>query len=791
MEYGLVVRWLAALFALGLAGAPLAALCFRRFPDRGAALALPLSLAVVGCVAYWVGHLSLIAGLVAGVAVLGGLSVIALRRLDRGEIAVGRALAPAAVFALAFLFMIAVRAVDPAVHPGGGEKFLDFGLLKSLSRTTRLPPEDVWFAGEPVQYYYGGHLLATLLAKLTVTEARYAYNLALAGFYAMVVTAAYGLAGAIAAERGRSARTAGVAAAFLVGFASNLETAGRAVLWLLPDGTTGSVAARLGIEIEGLAASPAAFGYWDASRVVPGTVNEFPLFAWLNGDLHAHMLSTPFLLLAAALWFACYCAPADAVWRRRLLAFGAVPPLAGLLAVVNTWSFPTVAGIGWLAMTFADADPGELFPRRIAARLPATETAGFGRELARAATALAATAVVLALGTAWSIPFWLGAASGRAVAFLPERSALGPLLVVHGAFLLVFVPYLAANARSALPRRSQRMALAATGSLIAVAWLADAAAVGVFGPLLVVGWLVLATRRNAGSSATRPGFADSGRRRPAESDGGVAAGDARVSTAGYETVLLVAGAGLTLLVEFAYIQENAGPGRFNTVFKTYAQIWVLFATAAGAMAAWLVDARPAGVADAMAGRWRVAGRVLLALVVLSTSIYGGLALTDQFTSESPVTSVDDPTLDARAFVPATHPDEAAAIAWLDDRTGQPHIVSLPGCWCNDDPRKPYRWVNAPSSLTGLPTVAGWSHETGYRGDAAYRERVADVETIYEGRPTDQARLLAEYDVEYVYVGPNERAAYGEITVAELRGVAVARQFEEVTIYRVDRAELST
>ena len=65
MEYGLVVRWLAVFLALGLAGAPLAALCFRRFPDRGAALALPLSLAVVGCVAYWVGHLSLIAGLVA------------------------------------------------------------------------------------------------------------------------------------------------------------------------------------------------------------------------------------------------------------------------------------------------------------------------------------------------------------------------------------------------------------------------------------------------------------------------------------------------------------------------------------------------------------------------------------------------------------------------------------------------------------------------------------------------------------------------------------------------------
>ena len=791
MEYGLVVRWLAVFLVLGVAGTPLAALCFRRFPDRGAALSLPLSLAVVGCVAYWIGHLSLTIGLVAGLVVLVGLSAIALRRLDRDALGGRRTLAPIVVFGLAFLFMIAIRAVDPAVHPGGGEKFLDFGLLKSLSRTTRLPPEDVWFAGESVSYYYGGHLLTTLLSKLTLTEPRYAYNLALAGFYAMVVTAAYGLAGAIAAERDRSPRTAGVVAAFLVGIASNLTTAGRAVLWALPDGAAESVAGWLGVEIRGLAASPTAFGYWDASRVIPGTVNEFPLFAWLNGDLHAHMLSTPFLLLAAGLWLAYYRTPADAVWRRRLLAFGAVPPLAGLLALVNTWSFPTVAGIGWLAMTFADPDPASLFPERIARRVRSPTDSGLRRELARTASALAAAAVVLALGVVWSIPFWLGSASGRAVAVLPERSALGPLLLVYGAFVLVFVPYLAVHARS-FDSRTREAVLAALAGLVAVAWLADAAAVGLFGPVLLVGWLVLLTRRDAGSSAPRSTAVDSGQQHSPESDGGAAAGDSDAPTVGYETVLLVAGAGLVLLVEFVYIQENAGPGRFNTVFKTYAQVWVLFATAAGAMAAWLVDARPSNsVADAMASQWRVAGRALLALIVLSTSIYGGLALTDQFTSESATTSVDDPTLDARAFVPATHSDEAAAIAWLDNRSGQPHVVSLPGCWCKEDEAlRPYRWVNAPSSLTGLPTVAGWSHETGYRGDAAYRERVTDVEAIYEGAPAAQAQLLAEYDIQYIYVGPNERAAYDRITVVELQGVEVARQFEAVTIYRVDQTELS-
>jgi YYY domain-containing protein len=785
MEYGLVALWLAVFLAIGLLGTPLAARLFSDFPDRGTALSLPLSLAVVGIVAYWVGHLSLTAGLLFGLVALIALSTLSLRGLNRADFDVRAMAGPIAVFTLAFLFMVVVRALDPAVHPGGGEKFLDFGLLKSLLRTSRLPPEDFWFAGEPVQYYYGGHLLTALLAKLTVTEARYAYNLALAGFFGMLVTATYGLAGAIAAARGHSARTAGVVGAFFVGFASNLETPARAVLWALPDGLAQTVADSLGVEIEGLAVSPAAFSYWGASRVIPGTVNEFPLFAWLNGDLHAHMLSTPFLLLAAGVWFAYYRTSADELGRRRLLVFGALPPIVGLLAVVNTWSFPTAVGVGWLALTFADGSPTALVPRLGAHRSRGRST--INRELRRAASALAVAAGVLALGALWSLPFWLGSASGRAIAFLPDRSALGPLVLVYGAFVLVFVPYLRFRARS-LTARTQRTALAATVGLVVLAWFVDAAALALFGPLLLVGWLVLAVRRNGdqpGPAASR----STRRARPAESDGGVEHRPSPLPDVGFETVLLVAGVGLVLLVEFVYIQENAGPGRFNTVFKTYAQVWVLFSTAAGAMAAWLVGAGHSTVT--LSGGARMAGRALLAVLVLSTAVYGGLALTDQLTSEASVATVDNPTLDAREFVATSHPEETAAIAWLDGREGQPHIVSTPGCYCNEnDELTSYNWVNAPSSLTGLPTVVGWDHEIGYRGEGPYLERVADVETIYQGTPTERARLLDEYDVRYIYVGPNERAAYGPTDFDDLRGVSVAKRWEAVTIYRVNQRRLA-
>jgi YYY domain-containing protein len=792
MEYGLVAGWLVASLALGLAGLPLAARLFQQFPDHGTAFALPLSLAVVGLVAYWTAYISLTLGLVIGLLVLVSLSAFSIRGLDRTEFDVHRMINPAIVFVLAFSFLVTVRAVDPGVHPSGGEKFLDFGLLKSLLRTSRLPPEDFWFASEPVQYYYGGHLVVALLAKLTFTEARYAYNLALAGFFGMLVTAAYGLAGAIAAERNRSARTAGVIAAFFVGFASNLETPARALLWALPDRAAQSVADWFGVEIKGLAVSPAAFNYWDASRVIPGTVNEFPLFAWLNGDLHAHMMSTPFLLLVVALCFAYYRTPADALRRRRALIFGAMPLVTGILVVINTWSFPTAIGVGWLTLTFANENPATLFPRPIATQFPSDGQLSIRQEVMQTASAFAVAVVVLVMGMSWSLPFWFGAASGRAIGFLPDRSALGPLVLVYGGFLLVFVPYLLNYARS-LGTQIREAILAAMVGLVAVAWLFDAAALAVFGPLLLVGWLVLAVRRNLEHpSDSAESIVVRGRQFTKSDSGGAETGvSPSVPAVGFETLLLVAGVGLILLVEFVYVRNNAAPGRFNTVFKTYAQVWILFGTAAGVIGAWVVDAhRQWSSSDTLARHWRIAGYGLLTLVVILTAMYGALALTDHFTNEGGVKQVGNPTLDALEFVSTMHPTEAEAIRWLDNRTGQPNMVSVPGCGCNENEELwPYHWVNAPSSLTGIPTVAGWDHAGDYHSREAYFERVEDIETIYGGTPEQRARLLKKYNVRYIYVGPNERTAYDVAEFGKLRGVNVTVRLETVTIYRVNRNQL--
>jgi len=799
MEYALALLWFVAFQALAVAALPLAARLFPRHPDRGAALALPVALVVVTTVVFWVGHLGFGRWTaVLGVAALAGLSAAlvwrdeSLRPGKSGGVRPRAYAESAVVFAVAFGLLVAVRAVDPAIVPGGGEKFLDFGILKSLVRGDALPPADMWWAGDHVLYYYGGHLMAATLAHLTDTAPRFAYNLALSGFYASLVTGVYGLAGAIADARGGSARVGGIFGAFFVGFASNLVVPVTGLVGALPDsmadgaadwiadglrGTDGSLSSAGDLVASGLD----EFGYWAPSRVIPDTINEFPLFAFYNGDLHGHMLSTQFLVLIAALGFAYYRTPPEHRRRRRVLAFGVLSPVIALLGLVNVWSLPTGLGVAWLAFVFAPADTASLFPGYAASRegAPASDggesvgsesvgnrspASALRAEARRVGAAFAGAGAVAVLTVAWLSPFVVGvlleSASNRSLGVLPPATTARGLLLVHGAFLAVFACYLWPRARSAFSVDPVRVAVLA-GSVALVAWLAGYPVVALVVSLLVVGWLLLRVGTDA--------------------DGGSA-------DVGYETVLLVGGAGLVTLVEFVYVEDGAISGRFNTVFKVYMQVWVLWGTAAGAMlAAALSDrAGPTDWSTSLGGLDATRAdlmAVVTAALVVSTSLYGGFTLQNHFASDGEVVGPDEMTLDGLDYLDARHPGEAPAIHWLDDREGQPSVVTAPG--------SPYQWSSPVPSLTGLPSVVGWVYQEGaYRGTEVAQMRAEDVDYVYTGHPGERAELLDEYDVEYLYVGPLEREAYpnADLDFADEPGLEPVFDEGDVVVYRVTDAD---
>ncbi|MUV89366.1 hypothetical protein GJ629_05155 [Halapricum sp. CBA1109] len=731
------------------------------------------------------------------------------------------------------------------------------GMLQSLLRGSTIPPEDTWFAGETVQYYYGGHFLASLLARITGTEARFAYNLALSGFFAMLVTGVYGVAGSIAAHRGFSKVRAGAFGAFLVGFASNLFTPGKYLLGKLPLGE--SLAGVFGVETTGEFQSLAAFDYWNASRVIPVTINEFPLFAWYNGDLHAHMMSTPFLVVVVGLLAGLYVDGTDRPLRQRAaVVFGVLPALAGLLAVTNTWSFPTVGGLVAVALTIAVPPPIPGFSGFARSREGSSGAAVLGGRLL---AALGSGVAVLLVGVVWSLPFWLaigvgGGGGGNTLGFLPDRSGMGVLLVVHGAFLLVswLYSYRHLKPHAGQPLRVVTLLL----TIVALTVVAGAPAVGVFVPLILFGWLLLALGDVDGVPTVTLG--------PAAADGGTPTNESDAPawlSPGFELVVLVSAAGLAVLVEFVYLSENFAPGRFNTVFKVYMQVWVLLSIAGGVVLARLLStAEWPALTDAAGARGRnalvvggialtiaveyvlvkmavtpswlpgivglvvqiavgalvgvglvvlvqrirtaemptelgfsgpragTAMVVVVVLVVASTSLYGVLATEELLNDHG--TSHEDPTLDSLAFLTqdpyigdygGAHPEEAPAIEYLlSEVDGQPNMVSY-------GPGEAYRWTNGAASLTGVPTLVGWSQERGYRSPEAFEQRVADVETIYLGSPDRQRALLKQYDVELIYFGPTEQREYGYTTVDDLEAVSVEKSWDGVTLYRVDQSAL--
>jgi YYY domain-containing protein len=757
MEYGLVALWWLTYVGLALFGLPVAARLFASLPGRGAGLSFSLSLAVMTLVAFWVGFLALgWVALFAGLVALAGCAVLAAR----SGIAIDRraTLEAVAVFTLVYLFVVALRSVDPGITPAG-EKFLDFGMVASLYRAASLPLEDFWFAGESVVYYYGGHFVVALLARLTDTVSWTAFNLGMAGFYGALAAGAYELAGAIAVGQrdadadGHARSIAGATAVFFTMFASNLSTAIRLFVRRLPAairdeaaGTFAAAHAQLSVS-QVLRPIPEEYQYKITGRIIPGTYNPFPLFGAIRGDIRPYFTSTPFLLCAVGLCYAYYRTPPEATRRRRALVFGAVPMIGGFMSLVNTWSLAIVIGLVWLTLTFASPSLRSLVPARLATGIerivgrPATDTPRGA--LARTAGGAGLAGVVGVLAVVIALPFFLGpvqAAPSTSLVVLDTaaRSSVGALLLVHGAFLAVFFTLLLARIR----RWSSPIAVAGALAFVAVVVVApnSLAPLALFVIPLAVGWYLLATDR-----------------------------------IGFVGVLVVAGFGLVVFPELAYLAEGGG-SRFNTVVKTYMPTWILWASATGVVLPRLVRGRGSW---AWTRRQQVAS-VFAACLVLSAAAFGAVAVQRHFTDPN----VEEPTLDGMAAAERNIPGQVAAIRWLDNRSGRPTIVSAPG-------RDVYRWSASPAaSLTGVPTVAGVSHEAQYRGRETYLNRVYEVNTIYLGPPERRIALLDEYDVEYIYVGPVERERYGDIRLfAELPGVSVAFEEDSVTIYAVDQERL--
>lgn len=253
-------------------------------------------------------------------------------------------------FILVFTAFTIVRLYCSHVHDpsgegynGGGEAGMDFGFLASVVRGESFPPQNMWMAGQAIGYpYYYGHLMMGILTKTLGLVPAVTYNLSLVTLFALIFSCAFGLAYALS---GRMA--GGWVAGFLCAMTSNLT----GVKQYLSAINQCFVAHNLS-PLNGF-----TYDFFGPSRVIPNSINEFPYFSVLYGDMHSHTLAMPFDMLLWGVVASIYLSPAPKLftWKGDWPKFLLAGFLMGGLVFLNTWDILTglaIIGITLLVRSF-------------------------------------------------------------------------------------------------------------------------------------------------------------------------------------------------------------------------------------------------------------------------------------------------------------------------------------------------------------------------------------------------------------------------------------------------------
>jgi YYY domain-containing protein len=603
---------------VGLAALPLCLSLFQRLPDRGYSLSKPFALIIAGYV-FWVLNIMRILpnstlGIWVVLVLLGlgsglllwrrGADIAAFAR-ERWWLIAGAEM----LFFLAFVTAAYLRSFVPELD--STEKPMDLMFLNAVTRGEHFPPPDSWLAGENVSYYYFGYLLTSMMTRLSGLETSIGFNLGVAMIVALAATAVFGLVYNLAAPREQRTAESGPGTP-AAGFNRGI------LLRPMVFGATGSLLLVAMGNLTGIFDAFAAHGvgstgfwewlditelgtyavtpgnesahwwpdkfwfWWQATRILDGGVgiHEFPFFSFQLGDLHPHVMSIPFVLLAVGCALALLRSdePLDlVVWLERPLWLAAFAIILGGLAFLNTWDMPTMAFLIALVTVLRNRLVGDRWTWGLF-----VDSAGFLIPLYLAAM-LAYT------------PFFFGGFTSQASGFTANTNAGSGLfhtLIIWGPFAVIVLPYAIWRITVNGGRISAGAVALAFTPLVAVliiwlfwdvlaallGWVPGAGSIndaprGFADRIGERGWNWL-TAVLIGGAAALTGLALMREIAAAKEDGEDALSHVMALALSTTAALLILG------VEFVYIQDFFG-SRLNTVFKLYYQAWLLLSIAGG------------------------------------------------------------------------------------------------------------------------------------------------------------------------------------------------------------------
>lgn len=637
------------------------------------------------------------------------------------------------VFITIFLIILALRSLSPEIY--WGEKPMDFGFLNNLIRTDSLPPDEIWFCGQTLNYYYYGHFIFATLAKLTSIPSYFVFNLAIATLAGITFSAACGVTFLLTKNYFYTILS-GVITIFLGNLSGIRE-------FLFGD-------------------NPINFHFfWATSRVIPHTVNEYPLWSFLFGDLHAHVIVMSifiFVLYLGAYLFTCFLENKYLPWCVILLTSFSL----GTISTTNSWDAPGASALLFVCFT---------------AGIILSQYSYTGREKFFYIVKNYIILTLIGLSSfIWFVPYWLNTKKASVIGFgfisQGEAINIDDYLLIWGLFLFIFTSFflfeIFYNIRKIVSTRYHYN----TSTLIS--WISSG--VILFILTLIIIYSKLLTMFSIFLLNTTEFQLNENIYRLIKSLIHSCDFGSMYTTGLFVTLLIILGTltffllkeakikficlliifglTMTLFTDIFFIYD-----RMNTVFKFFLEAWYLFSICATFVLYYLFRPhyfafrRSKKISGELVKLFWIIPASLLLILAAFTSIASatGFSFSDHTSGYKPTK-----TINGLKYLKYRVPSEYLAINWINNhiKESKKFILEAEG--------GPYSDYTRVVMNTGIPSVVGWTHHLTQRAipRELIEKRIEDVKTIYTTNDLNLAcYLLGKYQVKFIYIGPLEEKTY--------------------------------
>ncbi|NLY19245.1 MAG: hypothetical protein GX045_09960 [Clostridiaceae bacterium] len=350
-EFTYILIWWGVILLIGLLFMPLSKKIFPDFTDKGYLFSKIIGIAISSYVLWLFSFFRIIQINFLGcwsVVLICGIAVWALLFKKEEDAAsalfnsdtIMWAATGEVIFLFSLCFWSFLRCFNPKVE--GLEKFMDYGFVNSILTTGYIPPNDMWFAGEPLNYYYYGQYATAFITRLTGIRTEITYNLMMATLFAFSMALSFSIVSNMLKGYGVKKNSQVIAGGLLGSMLVSLGGNSHSFFYgFLPK----------------LAGSSDRYWFPDATRYIgynpdtnDKTIHEFPLYSFVVSDLHAHVVNMIFVLTVIGIFLAVLKKlqkRSDEGWHRKnpLMAWF-FPELIiiglfiGIFQMSNFWDFP-------------------------------------------------------------------------------------------------------------------------------------------------------------------------------------------------------------------------------------------------------------------------------------------------------------------------------------------------------------------------------------------------------------------------------------------------------------------